>query len=280
MRAAALIPALALILLFSCNKAEVNGTGTPQQAAPAGAATKTDKEAAATPAANQQAPADKQAPAEKQVTDEKQVPAEKQVADEKQVAKDGLIDGSGEVKPEEKKVQAPANPSGNPVVMFETNLGNIKIELYPEKTPITVANFLQYVEEGFYNGLIFHRVVPGFVIQGGGFTPDLQRRETRDGITNEAQQGIKNLRGTISMARTPERSSGTSQFFISLRNNPALDYRGEFQSGWGYAAFGQVIEGMDVVDAIAAIPTGSRGPFPGAEVPMKDAIINKAYIVK
>ena len=156
----------------------------------------------------------------------------------------------------------PADPS-KPVVVLETNLGIIKIELTPEQTPITVQNFLQYVNDGFYTGTIFHRVVPGFVIQGGGFTEDFAQKETRDPIQNEAAQGMKNVRGTISMARTRARESGTSQFFISLKDNPMLDYRGEHPTGWGYAAFGQVIEGMDVVHGITRRDPQMRPNFEG-----------------
>ncbi len=165
-----------------------------------------------------------------------------------------------------------------PVIVLETSLGEIKIELTPEQTPITVENFLQYVNDGFFAGTIFHRVVPGFVIQGGGFTEDFTKKETRDPIENEAAKGIKNVRGTISMARTRARESATSQFFISLADNAMLDYRGEHPTGWGYAAFGQVIEGMDVVDAIAAIPTVRKGPFPKPEVPSTTVLIQKAYV--
>jgi len=167
---------------------------------------------------------------------------------------------------------------GKPVAVFETNHGVIKIELTPDKTPITVENFVRYVNEGFYAGTIVHRVVPGFVIQGGGFTEDFARKETRDPIENEAVKGIKNIRGTISMARTRARESATSQFFISLKDNAMLDYRGEHPTGWGYAAFGRVIEGMEVVDEIAAIPTVRKGPFPKPEVPSSTVLVEKAYM--
>ena len=177
---------------------------------------------------------------------------------------------------EEPEVEPAA--TGKPVVVLETNLGVIRIELTPERTPITVENFLQYVNDGFFTGTIFHRVVPGFVIQGGGFTEDFTKKETRDAIENEAAKGVKNVRGTISMARTRARESATSQFFISLKDNGMLDYRGEHPTGWGYAAFGQVIEGMDVVDEIAAIPTVRKGPFPKPEVPSTTVFIKKAYV--
>ena len=165
----------------------------------------------------------------------------------------------------------------NPVVVFETTKGIIKLELYPEKTPVTVENFLRYVKDGFFEGTLVHRVVPNFVIQGGGFGEDLQRKNTLPPIQNEAAQGIKNLRGTISMARTPARDSATSQFFISLVDNPVLDYRGEFPEGWGYAAFGKVIEGMDVVDAIAALPRERLAP-PFGEITKERVVFKKVYI--
>jgi len=179
---------------------------------------------------------------------------------------------------EDPATAATAAATDRPVVVMETNLGVIKIELTPERTPITVDNFLQYVNDGFFTDTIFHRVVPGFVIQGGGFTEDFTKKETRTAIENEAAKGIKNVRGTISMARTRDRSSATSQFFISLSDNAMLDYRGEHPTGWGYAAFGQVIEGMDVVDEIAAIPTVRKGPFPKPEVPSSTVLIKKAHV--
>jgi cyclophilin family peptidyl-prolyl cis-trans isomerase len=170
----------------------------------------------------------------------------------------------------EEKAAAP------PIVTMETNYGTIKIELYPEKAPVTVANFRHYVQEGFFDGLIFHRVIPGFVIQGGGFEPGLrQRQPTRPPIVNEAANGLKNDRGTLSMARTMVVNSATSQFFINLKANASLDHRGEAPSMFGYAVFGKVIEGMEVVDKIAAEPTGTKGQH--QDVPLKDAVIVKAY---
>jgi peptidyl-prolyl cis-trans isomerase A (cyclophilin A)/peptidyl-prolyl cis-trans isomerase B (cyclophilin B) len=171
------------------------------------------------------------------------------------------------------------NMAANPVVLIETSLGNIKVELTPDQTPGTVKNFLEYVNEGFYDGTIFHRVVPGFVIQGGGFTPQLEQKATRAPIVNEAAKAISNDRGTICMARTPARDSATSQFYINLNNNKMLNYRGESPSGWGYCAFGKVTEGMDVVDKIAAAPTGPAGPFPG-DVPQQTVSINKISLLK
>jgi peptidyl-prolyl cis-trans isomerase A (cyclophilin A) len=144
------------------------------------------------------------------------------------------------------------------MVIFSTALGNIAIELYPQQAPITVENFLAYVDVGFYDGTIFHRVIPGFVIQGGGHTEDMEHKVTRKPIKNEADNGLKNLRGTLSMARTRERDSATSQFFINLKDNPVLDHGAR---DFGYAVFGKVIEGMDFVDKIAAGETCRKGLF-------------------
>jgi cyclophilin family peptidyl-prolyl cis-trans isomerase len=164
----------------------------------------------------------------------------------------------------------------NPVVIFETNLGNIHIELYPEKAPITVQNFIAYVQDGFYEGTIFHRVIPNFVVQGGGFDENFQQKKTRENIKNEADNGLKNLRGSLSMARTPNPDSASSQFFINLKDNDFLDFKSKTQQGWGYAVFAQVIEGMDVVDAMAAKPTGNRGMH--QDVPKENIMILRAYL--
>ncbi len=166
----------------------------------------------------------------------------------------------------------------NPVVVLKTNYGDIYIELYPDKAPITVKNFLTYVKEGFYNGLIFHRVIPNFVIQGGGFDKDMNpRKPTHPPIKNESDNGLSNLRGTISMARTYDPDSASSQFFINLRDNTFLDY-GKTPQKWGYAVFGKVIKGMDVVDKIAGVKTTIKPPY--RDVPVEPVIIIKAEIVK
>ena len=165
----------------------------------------------------------------------------------------------------------------NPVVVLKTNYGDIYIELYPDKAPITVKNFLIHVKEGFYNGLIFHRVIPNFVIQGGGFDKNMiPKRSTHTPIKNESNNGLSNLRGTIAMARTSDPHSATSQFFINLRDNTFLDY-GKTPQKWGYAVFGKVIKGMDVVDKIAHVKTTVRPPF--RDVPVKPVIILKAEVV-
>ncbi len=145
-----------------------------------------------------------------------------------------------------------------PIVAIDTSMGTIIVQLYAEKAPATVENFLRYVDEGFYDGTIFHRVKEGFMIQGGGLTPELKRKETHGPIRNEADNGLKNERGTIAMARTGDPHSATSQFFINQVDNPVLNFRSRTQAGYGYCVFGRVIEGMDVVDAIAAVPTTTR----------------------
>ncbi|OKY75306.1 MAG: hypothetical protein BM485_09585 [Desulfobulbaceae bacterium DB1] len=158
---------------------------------------------------------------------------------------------------------------------METTMGTIKIELFDDKAPVTCANFRQYVAEGFFNGLVFHRVIPGFVIQGGGFEPGLKKRITRAPIVNEADNGLKNSRGTLSMARTQDIYSATSQFFINVADNKSLDHRGKTQAGFGYAVFGRVVEGMDVVDKIVATPTGTVGMY--QDVPKTDMVMLKVY---
>lgn len=156
-------------------------------------------------------------------------------------------------------------------VEIKTNIGSIVLELYPDKAPKTVENFLQYVDEGFYKNTIFHRVISNFMIQGGGFDPALRQKSTRAPIQNEAANGLKNEVGTIAMARTSDPHSASAQFFINVANNHFLDYKAPNQSGYGYAVFGKVISGLDVVQKIAATPTGSSGPF-SRDVP-KSAII-------
>ncbi|MHC4149284.1 MAG: peptidylprolyl isomerase [Planctomycetota bacterium] len=162
-------------------------------------------------------------------------------------------------------------------VKLETSMGDIVIELEREKTPVTVENFLRYVEKGFYDGTIFHRVIPKFMIQGGGFTADMKDKPTEAPIVNEASGGLKNERGTIAMARTNDPESATSQFFINHGDNPNLNYGGA--AGPGYAAFGKVVEGMEVVDAIAAVGTTTKmGTMKGRQVPMKDVPVEPVVI--
>jgi peptidyl-prolyl cis-trans isomerase B (cyclophilin B) len=163
-------------------------------------------------------------------------------------------------------------------VVLETSKGRIVLELYPGKAPETVQNFLSYVDAKFYDGTIFHRVIPGFMIQGGGFTADMERKTTQAPIKNEADKGLKNDRGTISMARTGDPHSATAQFFINTVNNDALNHTSKTPRGWGYAAFGKVVEGMDTVDAISAVKTTTRGPY--RDVPVEPVVIKSATRVK
>ena len=156
---------------------------------------------------------------------------------------------------------APPAAAQNPVVVIETSLGSITAELDRRSAPVSVANFLAYAESGFYNGTVFHRVIRGFMIQGGGMTADLERRETRAPIRNEATNGLSNDRGTLAMARTNVVDSATAQFFINTVDNPGLNNRGTDPGSYGYAVFGRVIDGMDVVDRIEGVSTGRRGPF-------------------
>lgn len=172
---------------------------------------------------------------------------------------------------------ATAEGKKNPVVMMETNHGNIKIELFEKEAPISVKNFLDYAKSGFYTGTIFHRVIAGFMIQGGGFTADLDQKPTRAPIKNEADNGLGNLRGTIAMARTGVVDSATAQFFINVVSNDFLNQRNQSQQGYGYAVFGKVIEGMDVVDRIAATKTVTRG-FP--DVPQTPVVIKFVKIAR
>ncbi len=148
--------------------------------------------------------------------------------------------------------------AANPMLEVKTSQGTLTIELYQDKAPKTVENFLQYARDGFFNGTIFHRVIPGFMIQGGGFTPDMKQKETRATIQNEAKNGLKNETGTLAMARTMDPHSASAQFFINLKDNSFLDYPG--RDGWGYAVFGKVVQGFDVVQKIATVQTTNAGP--------------------
>jgi cyclophilin family peptidyl-prolyl cis-trans isomerase len=160
------------------------------------------------------------------------------------------------------------------MIVFKTSLGDFTVELFPKEAPISAANFQQYAEDGFFDGLIFHRVVPGFVIQGGGLTPDFSQKKNRPPIENEAKNGLKNKRGTLSMARTNDVNSATSQFFVNLKDNDFLDHK---PGSYGYAVFGKVTEGMDTVDKIAAVRTGRKKGFDDA--PLEDVVIVSARSV-
>lgn len=163
-------------------------------------------------------------------------------------------------------------------VKFTTSLGAIIVQLNTEKAPVSSANFLTYVNEGFYKGTIFHRVIKGFMAQGGGFDTAFKQKETHDPIKNEADNGLKNTRGTLAMARTNDPNSATAQFFVNYKDNSFLDHTSPTPSGWGYSVFAEVIEGMDVVDEMAKQPTGNRGGH--QDVPKTDIVIEKAEVVK
>jgi len=165
-----------------------------------------------------------------------------------------------------------------PRVRLETTMGNIVLELDSVRAPATVANFLTYVNDGFYDGTIFHRVIDGFMIQGGGYTADFSRKQTRTPIKNEADNGLKNTRGSIAMARTRDPHSASAQFFINVVDNAALDHTAPDARGWGYAVFGQVVEGMDVVDKIRSQSTGVQAGF--RDVPRKTITITHAAVEK
>jgi peptidyl-prolyl cis-trans isomerase A (cyclophilin A) len=166
----------------------------------------------------------------------------------------------------------------NPTAVIETSVGNVKVELFQKEAPISVKNFLDYAKSGFYSGTVFHRVIPGFMIQGGGMTADLQPKETKAAIKNEAGNGLKNERGTLAMARTGVVDSATSQFFINVANNEFLNHRGNNPQAFGYAVFGKVLSGMDVVDKIAATQTGIKNGM--ADVPVTPIVIKSVKIVK
>ncbi len=162
-------------------------------------------------------------------------------------------------------------------IVLETSMGRIALQLDGEAAPNTVENIHYHVENDFYNGLTFHRVIPGFMIQGGGFTPQMEQRQTpRPALKNEANNGLKNVRGTVAMARTNDPHSATNQFFVNLADNAFLDFTSETPRGWGYTVFGRVIEGMDVVDQIAAVSTRTVGPY--ENVPTEPVTIERAHV--
>jgi peptidyl-prolyl cis-trans isomerase A (cyclophilin A)/peptidyl-prolyl cis-trans isomerase B (cyclophilin B) len=171
----------------------------------------------------------------------------------------------------------PGALAADPQVDLKTSAGTIRLELYPAKAPKSVANFLQYVKDGHFDGTVFHRVIPDFMIQGGGFDSSYKQKATRDPIQNEAKNGLKNDLGTIAMARTNAPHSASAQFFINLKNNDFLN-AASAQDGWGYAVFGKVVAGMDVVTKISKLPTGSGGPF-RTDVPREAVLIQSATVV-
>jgi len=168
-----------------------------------------------------------------------------------------------------------AAQAANPQLEIRTSHGRVVVELYQDKAPKSVENFLAYAKGSFYDGTIFHRVIPGFMIQGGGFTPEFKQKDTRAPIQNEAKNGLKNEPGTLAMARTGDPHSATAQFFINLKNNAFLDYPS--RDGWGYAVFGKVVQGFDVVEKIATVATGSAGPH--RDVPVTPVIIESVKLL-
>ena len=186
--------------------------------------------------------------------------------------------GAKEAGKQKASTQPAAGQKANPKVMIETSMGNITIELLARDAPVSVKNFLDYVNAGFYNGTVFHRVIPGFMIQGGGMLPDMTEKSTGKPIMNEANNGLKNLRGTLAMARTGDPHSATSQFFINVADNAFLDHRSESFEGWGYTVFGKVIGGMEVADAIAAVPRGNLGMH--EDVPQTPVIMKRVSLIE
>ncbi|SFP81284.1 peptidyl-prolyl cis-trans isomerase A (cyclophilin A)/peptidyl-prolyl cis-trans isomerase B (cyclophilin B) [Nitrosomonas cryotolerans] len=169
--------------------------------------------------------------------------------------------------------------ANSPHIKIQTNMGSITLELYPDEAPKTVENFLRYVEDGFYQNTLFHRVIPRFMIQGGGFDKTLNQKPTRQPIENEASNGLKNQIGTIAMARTSDPHSATAQFFINVANNTFLDYTAPSHRGYGYTVFGKVISGMEIVNKIASTSTGARGSF-SSDVPKDSIIIEKIELIQ
>ena len=168
--------------------------------------------------------------------------------------------------------------AANPQVEMRTSMGTVVIELYRDKAPLTVDNFLKYVNDRHYDGTVFHRVIPGFMIQGGGFGPDFSEKPPRMPVRNEAANGLRNEAGTIAMARTPDPHSATAQFFINVADNESLDFRFPTQEGYGYCVFGKVVKGMEVVNRIVKVQTGP-GPAPHANVPLKPVVIERARLI-
>jgi peptidyl-prolyl cis-trans isomerase A (cyclophilin A) len=185
-----------------------------------------------------------------------------------------LAGAADEKKPTQASTPAVAKGK-NVVVLIETTMGNIKLELYPDKAPKTVENFLAYANSGFYTDTIFHRVIPGFMIQGGGFTKSMDQKQAKAPIALESQNGLKNVRGAIAMARTSDPNSATSQFFINVKDNANLDY--PKPDGNGYAVFGKVLEGMDVADKIVGVATTEKGPY--RDVPVDPIVIKSVKVI-
>ncbi len=167
--------------------------------------------------------------------------------------------------------------TSNPRVLISTSLGDMTLELDAEKAPQSTQNFLDYVASGHFDGTVFHRVIPGFMVQGGGFTPDMVQKPTKAPIPNEADNGLRNSRGTVAMARTSDPDSATSQFFINVEDNAFLNHKAKTPQGWGYAVFGSVVDGFDTVNKIVQVPTGQHGPH--SDVPREPVTIDKAAVL-
>lgn len=191
-------------------------------------------------------------------------------------ADDGQARGTRPVQAPPLQPPAPEPAPGNPVAVITTSLGDITIELFEEQAPVSVENFVRYAREGFYNGTIFHRVVPRFMIQGGGYTQDLVEKGTRPPIQNEATNGLRNVRGTVAMARKQALRSATAQFYVNVADNRMLDHTGYSPMDFGYAVFGRVLSGMDVVDRIVSVPTGLKGGM--QDVPLEPVVIKSVTV--
>ena len=187
------------------------------------------------------------------------------------------ISGCGASEPGTQTVSPAAGQPANPRVLIETSKGNITVEVFPAQAPQSAGNFLNYVKTGFYDGLVFHRVIPNFMIQTGGMTADMAEKPKNAPIQNEADNGLRNLRGTLAMARPADPHSASSQFFINIKDNAFLNHRGRSGDGWGYAVFGKVVDGMNVVDAIVAVPRGNRGPH--GDVPIEPIVMKRVTLL-
>lgn len=242
-----------LIMLGGCNSKEAKLVETKEPAATESVESKSEPAKAAETA--------------------KTEPAQKAAASE---ATEATKDEPAKTEPA--KTKTGEKMSANPVIKMETSKGTMTIELDAVKAPKTVANFVSYVEDGFYDGLIFHRVIPNFMVQGGGMTPDMSEKPNKAPVKNEANNGLKNDRGTLAMARTNDPHSATSQFFINLKDNDFLNFTSETPAGWGYTVFGKVTEGIEVIDEIAKVKTGNHGHH--GDVPLEAVTIIKASVVK
>lgn len=199
-------------------------------------------------------------------------------ADKTSEVKSVETNAKAEITKKIEKTKTTGDKMSNPIIKMETSKGTITMELDAVNAPLSAANFVSYVENGFYDGIIFHRVIPNFMIQTGGMNPDMSEKGNKGQIKNEANNGIKNDRGTLAMARTPDPHSASSQFFVNLKDNDFLNFSSESAAGWGYAVFGKVTDGMDVVDDIAGVKTGNHGHH--GDVPLEAVTIIKATVVK